>query len=94
MKTKPTKRACVGCRNNFYNGNNDLGITECWSLRDAEWVQRRRVPINMAPPYYQKPEWVLRCRSEAGYAFISPTPLPGEPVLPKASRRRKSGGPA
>lgn len=23
---------CAGCTDNFYNGRNNLGVTECWSL--------------------------------------------------------------
>jgi len=32
------KKYCVGCRNNFYNGNNQYGIKECWLLKDAKVV--------------------------------------------------------
>lgn len=27
---------CAGCRNDFYNGHNDLGVKECWSREDAK----------------------------------------------------------
>lgn len=30
------KKYCVGCRDNFYNGNNDLGVKECWKLKNAK----------------------------------------------------------
>lgn len=43
MKGKVDKRNCVGCRNNFYNGNNDIGVTECWSLADAKMVTKYRI---------------------------------------------------
>jgi hypothetical protein len=36
MKAK--KSDCEGCRNDFYNGKNDLGVGECWSFKDAEIV--------------------------------------------------------
>lgn len=26
---------CIGCRDNFYNGNNPYGIKECWLLKSA-----------------------------------------------------------
>ena len=32
----PRKEMCQGCRNNFYNGNNNLGVEECWSFSTAE----------------------------------------------------------
>ena len=31
---------CAGCRQNFYNGNNDLGVKECWSLKSAKLKER------------------------------------------------------
>lgn len=34
------KSHCAGCRNNFYNGNNDLGVNECWSLKTAKLKTR------------------------------------------------------
>lgn len=42
---------CAGCRNNFYNGNNDMGITECWSLKSAKLVKKIAVPVDLPPPY-------------------------------------------
>lgn len=34
---------CVGCRDHFYNGNNDLGISECVHLASAKLVRRWRI---------------------------------------------------
>ena len=45
MKT-PT---CSGCRNNFYNGNNDLGVKECWSRKKAKTVTRYRIHRDSLP---------------------------------------------
>ena len=33
---------CRGCRDDFYNGQNNLGIKECWSLKNAKVVTRWR----------------------------------------------------
>ena len=44
------KDYCVGCRDNFYNGNNDLGVKECWCLKDAKLVMKKEVHIDQAPP--------------------------------------------
>jgi len=42
--TKGEKRKlCVGCRDNFYNGNNGLGVKECWLLKGARPVTRYRI---------------------------------------------------
>ena len=37
------KKYCVGCNNNFYNGNNPLGVKECWSYRTAKAVTKYRI---------------------------------------------------
>lgn len=37
------KSNCIGCRNNFYNGNNDLGVSECWSLKSAKIITRYQI---------------------------------------------------
>ncbi len=34
---------CHGCRNDFYNGKNDLGVKQCWSLKGAKVVTRYRI---------------------------------------------------
>ena len=34
---------CRGCRNDFYNGQNELGVKECWCLKDAKIVTRYRI---------------------------------------------------
>ncbi len=31
---------CYGCRQNFYNGRNELGIKQCWSLKSARLKER------------------------------------------------------
>ena len=31
---------CGGCRQNFYNGNNDIGVSECWSLAKSKLKKR------------------------------------------------------
>ena len=30
------KQHCVGCRDDFYNGKNELGVGECWLLKTAK----------------------------------------------------------
>lgn len=48
------KKHCAGCRNNFYNGNNSLGVDECWSLKTAKMVWRIPVGNRERPPYKGK----------------------------------------
>ena len=51
MKTKPTMKDCVGCRDDFYNGHNSLGVKQCWSLSSATFVKAKDVPVDLPPPY-------------------------------------------
>ena len=48
------RRHCGGCRNNFYNGNNPLGVSQCWSLKDAKLVWRIPIGHWENPPYKGK----------------------------------------
>jgi len=72
MSKSDKKKFCQGCRNNFYNGNNDLGVAECWNLSAAKLVSRKRVSLWQSPPWLQEPEKVLSCRDESGYVFVDP----------------------
>ena len=48
------KKHCAGCSNDFYNGKNNVGVSECWSLKTA--MLAKRIPIGMQepPPYLGK----------------------------------------
>ncbi len=49
------RKHCIGCRNNFYNGNNQYDIKECWPLKSAKLVWKLG-PIGHweNPPYKNK----------------------------------------
>ena len=69
--TKAEKlKYCVGCTENFYNGNNPLGIKECWDLKKARLILRKRVAMWQRPPWEQLPVKALSCRREQGYVFV------------------------
>ncbi len=38
-----TTKYCSGCRDNFYNGNNGIGVQQCWSLKNAKVVTRWKI---------------------------------------------------
>jgi hypothetical protein len=40
---------CPGCRDDFYNGQNRIGVTQCWSLKSAKVVTRYRLGWWTAP---------------------------------------------
>ena len=64
------KDHCLGCRNDFYNGNNDLGVKECWSLKTARLVMRKEVHINQRPPWDQKPIEVPNCYRRPQFVYV------------------------
>jgi hypothetical protein len=41
--TRKSTAPCAGCRQNFYNGNNNLGVKECWNLKTAKLRTRFRI---------------------------------------------------
>jgi hypothetical protein len=71
-----TKRHCVGCRDNFYNGNNTIGVSECWLLKEAEIVTRYRLSIHT--PMSQRSGYakvrVPNCYHERGYVHMKAIP--------------------
>lgn len=66
------KSRCVGCRENFYNGNNTLGVKECWSFKTAQLIMRKEVSINQVPPWNQEPRQFPNCYCREGYVYVSP----------------------
>ena len=42
-RREKSKQLCRGCRDDFYNGNNKLGVAECWMFKKAEVVTRYRL---------------------------------------------------
>lgn len=68
--TKTEKlKMCPDCNDDFYNGNNKMGIKECWGLDSAKLVKRQKIPVNQTPPFTQAPIPVLNCFSQQGYVF-------------------------
>ncbi len=65
------KANCLGCENNFYNGNNTYGVEECWSFKTAKLVKRKKVSINQRPPWKQKPGIYPDCYHCKGHVFVN-----------------------
>jgi hypothetical protein len=61
---------CQGCRDNFYNGNNDLGVKECWLLKSAHLVMKKEVHISQVPPWKQSPREFLNCFRRPGHIYV------------------------
>jgi len=34
---------CIGCRDDFYNDKNPIGVKRCWGLKTAKMVTRFRI---------------------------------------------------
>lgn len=67
---KKTKKLCSGCKDNFYNGNNPLGVEECWSFENAQVVKKKFVPMSQRPPWNMPAVTTLSCHRKTGYAAV------------------------
>lgn len=66
------KKHCAGCRDDFYNGNNEYGIKECWMLKSAKLILRKEVHINQVPPWNQKPQMFPSCYRKSKHVYVKP----------------------
>jgi len=66
------RKYCVKCTENFYNGNNPHGIKECWHLKTARVVWKKKVGLWQKPPWKQKAERVLDCQHERQTVMVDP----------------------
>lgn len=65
-------RRCVGCEDDFYNGNNPVGVDMCWMFPDAKLVKRKQVHMNQVPPWTQEPQLFLSCYRKKSFIFVEP----------------------
>ena len=68
--------SCDGCHNDFYNGNNQLGVKRCWYRADAKSVIRYRIHRDSLPgsPRAFTKVRVWHCRQEQGFALYTGLP--------------------
>jgi hypothetical protein len=67
---------CAGCRNDFYNDKNPLGVKRCWSLESATPVIRYRTgfwTVPSTPDAFARVE-VLDCYHTEGLSFQKELP--------------------
>lgn len=69
---KMTKENCFGCEQDFYNGNNPLGVKECWHFQTANIISRKKVGLWQNPPWTQKAGKYPSCYQQKGYVFVKP----------------------
>lgn len=81
---------CVGCRNNFYNGNNSYDIQRCWSLKSARLVKLWRIGWWTDPtiPGAFVQVKTYNCHHETGRYGFSKT-LPSHAVEPVYLTRKE-----
>lgn len=60
---RKTKEMCRGCRDDFYNGTNGLGVKECWCFKGAEVITAYRIGwwVPMASAKNFKKVRALKC---------------------------------
>jgi len=72
IPTSDRQKYCTGCEDNFYNGNNSVNVKECWSLKSAKVVKKKKVGINDTPPWKHQPVvTTLSCFHCKGYVFLT-----------------------
>ena len=70
ISNKDKKQYCEGCYNNIYNGGM---AKECWNLKDAKVMKRKRVHINDVPPWEHQPvATTLSCFRVSKFVFVKP----------------------
>ena len=71
---------CSGCRNNFYNGRQNLNGTTCWSLESAKVVKRLFIHRDQMPPYKnEKTRDTLSCwYGDTGMRAVDPNSITAE----------------
>lgn len=76
---KMEKSDCAGCYNNFYNGNNNHGVTECWSFASATLEPRLLIHVDQAPPYNKDDaELHPTCYKRQRFVTVKPEALDDE----------------
>jgi hypothetical protein len=71
-----TMSDCAGCRDDFYNGKNDIGVQRCWLLDKARMSTRFRLhvdtPMNQRSGYAKVK--TPNCYRQARFMFIDKIP--------------------
>ena len=64
---KSRLKYCSDCEDNFYNGQN---AKECWNLKSAKLVMKKKVGIDDEPPWNHTPIKCLSCYHEIGFVMV------------------------
>ena len=66
---KKSPDMCFGCDDNFYNGNNDLGVKNCWGYKSAK-VVKCVIASNSTCPPFSLTQRCLSCYKKRGYIYL------------------------
>lgn len=82
--SKMDKKHCIGCYDDFYNGNNPYSVKECWMLKSAKLIKRVEVHVDQRPPWTQKPRLLPNCYKRQRYVYVAPDNSSCHPDVMKA----------
>lgn len=64
---------CLGCKDDFYNGKNNIGVKECWCLKSAKLIPTVLIHVSDPPPYKGlKPKKRPNCYKANRFVTVSP----------------------
>ena len=63
---------CAGCRDNFYNDNNPLGVKRCWHLANMQLAEVKWVHVDAPPPWENAPVIAPTCMTRERYVRMHP----------------------
>ncbi len=76
IHARPDSSRCRGCRDDYYNGRNALGVERCWHLDKAEVVTRWKTGITTLPttPGAFTEVRTFQCHRPRGFAYLAALP--------------------
>jgi hypothetical protein len=64
---------CSGCREDFYNDKNPLGVKQCWMRKSAKLAPSVLIHIDQVPPYRNlKPKDRPTCYKAERHVTVKP----------------------
>lgn len=66
-------RHCAGCKDDFYNGHNDIGVSVCWKRATATLEPSLLIHVDREPPYLgMKPQGRPTCYKMPRHVTVKP----------------------
>jgi hypothetical protein len=88
------RKDCAGCEDNFYNGNNNLGVTECWRFRGKGNRIKKRFRINYNTPTNIREAYqeviCPTCYRQKGYCYFDRIPLYAKTIEQRKMETREA----